>query len=116
MSFTPPPRSPQDPPSVKIQACCAFDDAIARTTDALKAQGLGIISDIDVSATSQDQTRRVQGSLPAKLRLPDNVKQVRVRARGKERIIAPLESSWDSFFAGDPAASDDFLESRAPQG
>ena len=33
------------------QACCAFDDAITRTTEALKAQGFGIISDIDVSAT-----------------------------------------------------------------
>ena len=33
------------------QPCCAFDDAIARTTEALKAQGFGIISDIDVSAT-----------------------------------------------------------------
>ena len=53
--------------------------------------------------------------LPAELRLPDNVKQVSVRARGKERIIAPLESSWDSFFAGGPTASDDFLESRATQ-
>ena len=33
------------------QPCCAFDEAIARTTEALKAQGFGIISDIDVSAT-----------------------------------------------------------------
>lgn len=53
--------------------------------------------------------------LPAELRLPDGVKQVSVRARGKERIIAPLESSWDSFFLDGPAVSDDFLETRAPQ-
>ncbi|WP_079417007.1 DUF302 domain-containing protein [Thiomonas intermedia] len=33
------------------QPCCAFDEAITRTTEALKAQGFGIISDIDVSAT-----------------------------------------------------------------
>ena len=33
------------------QPCCAFDDAVTRTTEALKAQGFGIISDIDVSAT-----------------------------------------------------------------
>ena len=53
--------------------------------------------------------------LPADLRLPDTVKQVSVRARGKERIIAPLESSWDSFFHDGPTVSDDFLQKRAPQ-
>ena len=53
--------------------------------------------------------------LPADLRLPDTVKQVSVRARGKERIIAPLESSWDSFFHDGHTVSDDFLQERAPQ-
>lgn len=53
--------------------------------------------------------------LPADLRLPDTVKQVSVRARGKERIIAPLESSWDSFFHDGQTVSDDFLQERAPQ-
>lgn len=53
--------------------------------------------------------------LPAELRLPDGIKQVSVRARGKERIIAPLDSSWDSFFHDTPAVSDDFLETRATQ-
>lgn len=33
------------------QPRCTFDDAVARTTEALKAQGFGIISDIDVAAT-----------------------------------------------------------------
>lgn len=51
--------------------------------------------------------------LPAELRLPDGVK--RVSARGKERIIAPLESAWDSFFLGGQKVSDDFLETRADQ-
>ena len=54
--------------------------------------------------------------LPAELRLPEGVKQVSVRARGKERIIAPLESSWDSFFVDGPQVSDDFMETRATQG
>jgi antitoxin VapB len=53
--------------------------------------------------------------LPAELRLPENVKQVSVRARGKERIIAPLESSWDSFFLDSPTVSDDFMTERATQ-
>lgn len=53
--------------------------------------------------------------LPAELRLPENVKLVSVRARGKERIIAPLESSWDSFFLDSPTVSDDFMAERATQ-
>ena len=53
--------------------------------------------------------------LPSELRLPENVKQVSVRARGKERIIAPLESSWDSFFLDSPTVSDDFMAERASQ-
>ncbi len=53
--------------------------------------------------------------LPAELRLPEGVKQVSVRARGKERIIAPLNSTWDSFFIDGPEVTDDFMEARASQ-
>ena len=54
--------------------------------------------------------------LPAELRLPEGVKQVSVRARGQERIIAPLTEMWDSFFVNGPAVSDDFMAERASQG
>jgi antitoxin VapB len=53
--------------------------------------------------------------LPADVRLPEDVKQVTVRAVGKERIIAPLQSSWDSFFMGGTQATDDFMTMRATQ-
>ena len=53
--------------------------------------------------------------LPAELRLPDNVKRVDVRARGRERIIAPLGQTWDSFFLEGPQVADDFLDERASQ-
>ena len=53
--------------------------------------------------------------LPADMRLPEDVKQVSVRARGNERIIAPLAESWDSFFMGDLKVSTDFMETRASQ-
>ena len=53
--------------------------------------------------------------LPADVRLPEDVKQVTVRAIGKERIIAPLQSSWDSFFMGETKATDDFMATRATQ-
>ncbi len=53
--------------------------------------------------------------LPADVRLPEDVKQVSVRALGKERIIAPLQSSWDSFFLGETKVTDDFMADRASQ-
>jgi antitoxin VapB len=53
--------------------------------------------------------------IPAELRLPDSVKQVEVRARGCERIIAPLGSGWDSFFLSTPSVPDDFMAERASQ-
>lgn len=53
--------------------------------------------------------------LPADMRLPEDVKQVSVRAVGKERIIAPLQSSWDSFFMSENEATDDFMAERASQ-
>ncbi|MBX9612204.1 MAG: antitoxin [Burkholderiales bacterium] len=53
--------------------------------------------------------------LPAELRLPDSVKRVDVRARGCERIIAPLGQTWDSFFLDGPRVADDFLQARASQ-
>ncbi|OGB32491.1 MAG: antitoxin [Burkholderiales bacterium RIFCSPLOWO2_12_FULL_61_40] len=53
--------------------------------------------------------------LPAELRFPDRVKRVDVRARGCERIIAPLGQTWDSFFLEGPQLVDDFLEERASQ-
>lgn len=53
--------------------------------------------------------------LPAHLRLPEGIKQVEVRARGCERIIAPVGQSWDSFFLDGPEAPEDFLSERASQ-
>lgn len=53
--------------------------------------------------------------LPAEMRFPDNVKKVEVRVVGQERVIAPLDHTWDSFFLGGPTVSDDFLGERASQ-
>ena len=53
--------------------------------------------------------------LPAELRLPEGVRKVEVRARGHERVIAPIGQTWDSFFLDGPAVSDDFLPERASQ-
>lgn len=53
--------------------------------------------------------------LPAEMRLPEDVKQVNVRARGNERIITPITETWDSFFNADVTVSDDFMPTRAGQ-
>ena len=53
--------------------------------------------------------------LPLDVRLPEGVHKVTVRVRGNERIIAPLGQTWDSFFLGGPAVSDDFMAERASQ-
>ena len=53
--------------------------------------------------------------LPAALRLPDNIKRVDIRARGCERVIAPLGHTWDSFFLGGLEVANDFMETRASQ-
>lgn len=53
--------------------------------------------------------------LPAEMRFPDSVKKVNVRVVGVERIIAPAESTWDSFFLSDTSVSEDFMSERASQ-
>ena len=51
--------------------------------------------------------------LPASARFPDNVKQVSVRVVGKDRILSPIDSTWDSFFLSEEQASEDFMTERA---
>jgi antitoxin VapB len=53
--------------------------------------------------------------LPAEVRLPEGMKRVTVRAIGNERIIAPAENTWDSFFMNSLEVSDDFMIERASQ-
>ncbi|MDP2431164.1 MAG: type II toxin-antitoxin system VapB family antitoxin [Pseudomonadota bacterium] len=53
--------------------------------------------------------------LPAEARFPDSIKKVEVRVLGQERIIAPAERAWDSFFLQTGKVSDDFLPERAGQ-
>lgn len=53
--------------------------------------------------------------LPAEVRLPEGVKRVNVRAIGNERIIAPVENTWDSFFMNRLEVGDDFMTEHARQ-
>ncbi|CAA6828053.1 MAG: VapB protein (antitoxin to VapC) [uncultured Thiotrichaceae bacterium] len=53
--------------------------------------------------------------LPADTRFPDNIKKVQVRIMGKDRILSPVENTWDSFFLSPENVSDDFMTERASQ-
>lgn len=69
-----------------------------------------------MAATTVFTSNRTQAvRLPAEVRLPADVKRVDVRVRGHERIISPIDHTWDSFFEGAPTVSEDFLAERATQ-
>jgi len=53
--------------------------------------------------------------LPADTRFPDGIKKVSVRVVGQDRILSPVDQSWDSFFLSGEAVTDDFMAERASQ-
>jgi antitoxin VapB len=53
--------------------------------------------------------------LPADVRFPETVKKVTVRVVGKDRILSPVENTWDSFFLSEDHVTDDFMTERASQ-
>jgi len=67
------------------------------------------------SSTVFTNNRSQAVRLPAEMRFPDSVKKVNVRVVGVERVIAPAESTWDSFFLGDTSVTEDFMSERAGQ-
>lgn len=53
--------------------------------------------------------------LPAETRFPDHIRKVAVRVSGKDRVLSPVENTWDSFFLADTRVTDDFMTERATQ-
>ena len=53
--------------------------------------------------------------LPTDSWFPDDVKNVTVQVVGHDRILSPVEHTWDSFFNSDDLVTDDFMEERASQ-
>ena len=62
------------------------------------------------SVFENNRTQAVR--LPADTRFPEGVKRVSVRVVGHDRIISPIEKSWDSFFLTTESVSDDFMSER----
>lgn len=59
------------------------------------------------SVFENNRTQAVR--LPADTRFPDGVKRVSVRVVGHDRIISPVENTWDSFFFTDKSVTNDFM-------
>lgn len=51
--------------------------------------------------------------LPIDARFPDGVRKVNVRIIGQDRILTPVDNTWDSFFMADKTVTDDFMCERA---
>ncbi len=67
----------------------------------------------EASVFVNNRTQAVR--LPAETRFPESVKKVNVRVVGKDRILSPVENSWDSFFLSETGVTDDFMTERASQ-
>lgn len=65
------------------------------------------------SVFNNNKTQAVR--LPVEVRFKDSVKKVIIRMNGEERILCPVENTWDSFFLSGESVSEDFLETRAEQ-
>ena len=53
--------------------------------------------------------------LPAETRFPEGVKKVIVRVVGVDRVLSPVNNTWDSFFLSKERVTDDFITERASQ-
>ena len=64
------------------------------------------------SVFENNRTQAVR--LPAGTRFPGSVKKVRVRVLGCDRVLSPLDQTWDSFFLVDD--DEDIRIERGKQG
>ena len=54
--------------------------------------------------------------LPVGVRFSESVKRVAIRTLGPDRVISPVDQTWDSFFLSpETRVSEDFLPERAEQ-
>ncbi|MFT7111440.1 MAG: antitoxin VapB [Porticoccaceae bacterium] len=65
------------------------------------------------SVFENNRTQAVR--LPADSRFPENVKRVTVRVIGQDRVLSPVDATWDSFFLSEQTVTDDFMTERGSQ-
>ena len=54
-------------------------------------------------------------TLPDEVRFPGNVKEVIVRVVGPDRVLSPVDHTWDTFFLSEEHVTDDFMTERDSQ-
>lgn len=67
------------------------------------------MTSIQTTVFKSNQSQAVR--LPKGVELPADVRQVRIIAIGRQRIITPVQESWDDWFDR-PQCTDDFLNDR----
>ncbi|MEO0047180.1 MAG: hypothetical protein RLZZ410_139 [Pseudomonadota bacterium] len=70
--------------------------------------GYMTITRTPVFIDDKDQVVKLVGEA----RLLEDIKKVAVRIRGRERVITPLENTWDNFFLNGLRVTDDFMNQR----
>jgi antitoxin VapB len=65
------------------------------------------------SVFENNRTQAVR--LPAEMRFPPGIKKVNVRVVGPDRVLSPVDRTWDTFFQEDEASADALLD-RGEQG
>jgi antitoxin VapB len=69
-----------------------------------------------ITATVFENNNTQSVRLPLAVRYPKSVKKVVVRSIGHDRVITPVEHTWDSFFLSpEYVVSDDFMDARPEQ-
>jgi len=53
--------------------------------------------------------------LPVETRFSKGTKRVNVRIVGRDRVLSPVDNTWDSFFLSNEDVTDDFMVERASQ-
>lgn len=61
-----------------------------------------------------DHTQAVR--LPAETRFPPGIKKVNVRVVGPDRVLSPVDRTWDTFFLAGQEPTNDLLLVRDEQG
>jgi len=70
---------------------------------------------VKYTGTAFENNRTQAARLPVDVRFADNVKKIRVRKPGKERILTLVDHTWNSFFLVEQGVSEDFLSECASQ-
>ena len=65
------------------------------------------------SVFENNRTQAVR--IPAEMRFPAGIKKVNVRVVGPDRVLSPVDRTWDTFFLEGAEATDDVRIERGGQ-